>query len=179
MCNYTHGLRDEQIIYESLKLQFRGAEKQRPSTLDLSAALMIALQSKLRMRPKAAKRELLEEVIMEYNKQVPIKNWKLLGEQKAAIKNLVKAPEELRVIIRQHLNQYRHEVSAITVSVLADGIFVPGTSRLQQDAAGEWRSIMMVNEGAAIMWGQRLIKGFESRAPPSSSSKQKAGPSMF
>lgn len=172
MANYKHGLTGEEAIYEALKLQFRGAEKQKPSTLDLAISFMGALQAKAQTR-RVAKRELLEETIMEYNNKMPSKSWKLIGDSKTAVRNLTKVPENLRNIMREHLNAYRHESSAITVAVLACGVFVPGTVRLQPDAKGEWLNIMTVSEASSVEWGNRLIKGFESRAPACASTKQK------
>lgn len=173
MVNYKHGLKGEEAIYEALKLQVRGAEKQKPSTLDLAVSFMGALQAKAQTR-KAAKRELLEETFMEYNSRMPSKSWKLTGDIRAAVKNLTKVCEALHIIMRQHLDSYRHESSAVTVPVLASGVFVPGTVRLQADAKGaDWANIMTVTDTSSLEWGRRLIKGFESRAPPSASTKQK------
>lgn len=172
-CNYRRLARPEDAIYESLKLQYRGADKQRPSVLDLVQSFCNAIDHKLAARPRAPRRDLLEECIAEYNSKMANKHWRLVGDIKQAVKHLLRVPVMCKQLLISHLSNYKHEQSALSISALATGCFVPGTCRYNGCDAF-WRGILTATEDCTLTWFERVVSGFEAKVPRTASSKLKA-----
>ena len=57
------------------------------------------------------KADLLGVTIQEYNKQVPIRSWKLSGEARKVIECLMKCSDSFVGLLHKHHSRYRHETS--------------------------------------------------------------------
>ena len=68
----------------------------------------------------------------------------------------------------------------MTLGQLAEGRYVPGTSRFPPEKHGEdsvWTDVLRVTEAGACEWLARVVQDFEKRAPSEkTSAKQKAPP---
>jgi len=175
LCNYKHVSSPELVIYESLKLQYRGADKQRPSVLDLTLSLCAAVEHKAAAKPRASKRELFEAVCSEYNAAMSVRTWKVTGDVKMAIKNLCRTTTVFQQTLAGHFNFYKHEQSAVTVTVLASDFYIPGHCRLPSASDSPlWKSILTVTEEVSDLWLERMVSNFQAKAHKTASSKTKA-----
>lgn len=173
MCNYVAQPVDQQVM-TALRLQMRGADKQRPSLLDMVASFATIVEFK-HSSAGAPKREAYDRAIADYNSKAASKAYRIVGAVKDLIRNVMRCPQGFRAALARHYDQYKHEVSAVTLNNLADcgNFFVPGSQRLQT-SSNTWQQILTVSEQTSVMWLSRVIGDFERKAPRRASAKIKA-----
>ena len=173
-CNYVQQNLDLQV-FTALRLQFRGSDKQRPSLLDLVSSFASIIEYKASLTPTASKRDLFDQAVGEFNSKVAVKNYKVVGPVKDAVRNLMRCPAVFRQQLHRHYDGYKHELSALCATALQDSSFVPGTSKASKAKySAAWCGILLVTEEVSIVWIQRVIADFERRAPRGASNKSKA-----
>lgn len=165
---------DQQVL-TALRLQMRGADKQRPSLLDLVASFATIVEFK-HGSEGTPRRDAFDKAIAEYNNKVASRSYRILGSIKDLIRNVMRCPSNFRAALARHYDQYKHEVSAVTLGNLAEcgSNFVPGSVRCQT-AGTTWQQIFTVSDDSSVVWLTRVIGDFEKKAPKRASNKAKAG----
>jgi hypothetical protein len=151
----------------------RGADKQRPSLLDLVASFATIVEFK-HGSDGTPKKDAFDRAIAEYNSKVASRNYRIVGSIKDLIRNVMRCPSGFRAALARHYDQYKHEVSAVTLGNLAEcgSNFVPGTVRFQTGTI--WQQIFTVSEESTVVWLTRVLGDFETKAPKRASNKAKA-----
>jgi hypothetical protein len=122
-----------------------------------------------------SRRDLLEVAISEYNAGVPSRSWKVVGNVKQVLQNLLRCPVRLCDMLHEHYNFYRHEISSLHTANLGGNWYTPGTQRPLKPGAEDtvWKCIMTVTDESCIEWVRRVIGDFEKKAPRNSTTKAK------
>ena len=169
--NYKVMKKPEDAVYEGLKLQHRGLEKQRPSVLDLVFAMGRAMEYKVKAHPRLSRRDALDSAISEYNSRMTKLN-KLTGKLLNAVKQLNRTSSAFKQMLFMHYNTYHWEQSALALSGLQEGVYAPGANKYT-GTDNLWRGLNEVTEETSLLWLGRVIKGFESKVSKNSSAKMK------
>lgn len=169
--NYKVMKKPEEAVYEGLKLQHRGLEKQRPSVLDLVFAMGRAVEYKIKAHPRMSRRDALDSAISEYNNRMTKTN-KLTGKLLNAVKQLNRTSSAFKQDLFMHYNMHRWEQSALALPGLQEGVYAPGANKYT-GTDSLWRGINEVNDETSLIWLSRVINGFDAKASKNSSAKMK------
>ena len=91
-------------------LQNRTSGKQAPSPIELAVSFTKLVALKRATNPTRSPKLLLEDAISEYNR-VAIKKYKIDGDVKKLIVNLLKCDEEFLSVIQSHYTHFKWESS--------------------------------------------------------------------
>ena len=149
--------------------------KQGPSALDITCNVVKAAKLKKKRQPQTPLKELVPTCITEYNEFVKHNTkYQIVGGKRTMELLLCAFQNGFIEALEQHYSKYRHTESALGVHNLADESLRPGTVRVKDpDINNIWSEIRTVTENAVMIWTTRVIKDFESAAPPKSSPKKK------
>ena len=169
--NYKVMKKPEEAVYEGLKLQHRGLEKQRPSVLDLVFAMGQAMEYKMKANPRMNRRDALDSAISEYNTRMTKGN-KMTGKLLNAVKQLNRTSSAFKQNLFLHYNAHRWEQSALALPGLQEFIYAPGANKYTGNDP-LWRELNEVKEESSLLWLSRVINGFDSKVSKNSSVKMK------
>ena len=96
------------------ELQYRSAEKQRPSAIELLYNFKRAISIKVSAGTLAKTLSMTDHlvaVIQEYKKHVPVKSWRITGDYRRCLENLSDFEDRFVERIHMHHGRYRHEHS--------------------------------------------------------------------
>jgi hypothetical protein len=157
------------------------AEKQKPNAVELLTTFMHIVNGRLRAGPAtskgstAANAKVLDAVIGEYNQSVADKSWRVLGRDRATLKNLAKCPPIVLEFVAGHFQRHRKSDAVLTSELLCNPMFVPGASRAPATCPPFWQQVLTVQDATCVDFFRRVIGDFERKlglGPLTRSTKQ-------
>jgi len=103
--------------------------------------------------------KLLNDTISLYNSKV-IGTIKIDGDEKAAVKFLTLASQQLRDIVREVYNEFKVRESPLPTSLLASK-FIHSLPEVPKES--QWYNRLTPDDGKCQVWLQRLAGAFRSR----------------
>ena len=117
--------------------------------------------------------ELFEAAVREHNGS-QLKSDQIRGDLKSSLRNILRAPDEFRDVLKKHYDKFRHEKSAVSLQVLGDSCWCPSQNKMA--SAENAHPCASVSEEACVLWLKRTILNFEKKVNPAASVKAKVLP---
>jgi hypothetical protein len=162
-CNYQPECNVTTIIEKTIALKMRGSERQRPDVVQLARVFSYAARVKVSQGVVGTPVDILNGVMLDYNKTQLVNNCRLEGPERQVVKFLCLTAPGLNDILRHCWNEFRVRESPITVNMLSSSFLTASPQGLTAQQNPKWFQILTADNEKYQCWARRLIGAFKAR----------------
>lgn len=150
-------------IRRSINAKMRGSERQRPDVLQMAKAFGQAADVQIRQGSHSSKADIIAKAMVNYNKHQKVANCKIEGDERAAVRFLAQASDQVWQVLRAIWNDFRVRESPVTANLLAAPYLLGPPSGLTAAANPKWFIFLTPNAAKHELWLRRLDGAFRAR----------------